>query len=94
MWWRLNFKALSQDGGGGIFSKNLRASILMTTHQMSLISAGSISMYSTFKIFFMICFVKFLNFLFCFSFIEAEVDFSRFPETDLVTEGDPLKLYR
>ncbi len=39
-------------GAGEFFSKNLRASILKTTYQMSLISAGSISLYSTFKIFF------------------------------------------
>ncbi len=34
-------------GDGQIFSKNLRASSLMTTHQISLILAGSISTVQT-----------------------------------------------
>ncbi len=45
-----NLKGLSEDGGGGIFSQKTSATLsVMTTYRMSLISAGSISLDSTFK---------------------------------------------
>jgi hypothetical protein len=45
----LNFKGLPQDGGWADFKKNLRASLsLINTYQMNLISAGSISLNTTF----------------------------------------------
>ncbi len=43
------FKGLSQDGDGRIFLKTFAPLSLMTTYRMSLISAGSISLDSTFK---------------------------------------------
>jgi hypothetical protein len=47
--WHCNFKGLSQDRGWADFSRNLQASLSLMTYRMSLISAGSISMESTFK---------------------------------------------
>jgi hypothetical protein len=48
--WHGIFKGLSQDGGRAEFSKKpLPPLSLMTTYQMSLISAGSIWQDSTFK---------------------------------------------
>ncbi len=49
--WRCNFKGLSQDGRWkDFFLKTSAPLFLMTTFQMSLISAGSISLDSTFKV--------------------------------------------
>jgi hypothetical protein len=47
--WRCNFRGLSQDEGRRIFLKASAPLSLMTTYQMSLISAGSISLDSTFN---------------------------------------------
>ncbi len=44
-WWSFNFEGLTKDGGRG----RLSASLFYHTFQMSLISAGSISLDSTFK---------------------------------------------
>jgi hypothetical protein len=48
--WRHSFKGPSQDGGWADFSKNLRASLFNDDLQMSLISAGSISLDIIFKL--------------------------------------------